>query len=380
MKIAINALFLRQNRAGGTETYITNIVSRWYQNPEHGCEMVLYANHEPAWWSGDRPWFRLIKVDCALSTAKRIIYEQVVLARASGQWDCLFCPGYVGLLGAACPQVITVHDAYAWVMPREAGRLHTAYWRFMIGRSAPKAAAVIADSENTKKDLLKYTRVVGDRVHVIHLAGDHVPVMAAVDVAKQEKQPNYFLCIGFFKPVKNPQRILTAFSHYRQKALDAGIIPCVLKLAGAVNGKAAEAIANEARKMEGVEIIGRIGDDELITCLAGAFGLIFPSLYEGFGIPILEAQILGCPVLTSSISSMGEVAGDGAILVDPLDVSAIRDGMLALHRTDLRRDLIDKGRANERKFSWEKASNATLSLLKSVATRREMKSVVLVTV
>ena len=119
-------------------------------------------------------------------------------------------------------------------MPREAGRLHTAYWRFMIGRSAPSVAAVIADSANTKRDLVKFTRTDPDRIHVIHLAGDHVSaVESKVESHSVEKHP-YFLCVGFFKLVKNPQRILHAYAQYRKRSLDSGVVPCLLKLAGAL--------------------------------------------------------------------------------------------------------------------------------------------------
>jgi glycosyltransferase involved in cell wall biosynthesis len=368
MKVAINALFLRTKVAGGTETYVTNIVRRWYEAPLSDTEFLLLANHTPEWWEGDRPWFRLRQVDEATSLARRVIYEQVAVAWESRNWDVLFCPGYVGVLKARCPQVITVHDAYAWVLPKEAGRFRTLYWRFMILRSVRKAEAVIAVSESTRKDIVRYTAVDLAKVRVVLEAGDHFPE-TEMEAGPDPKvgEPPYFLSVGFFKSVKNPERTLSAYSEYRRTRLAQGKPACRLKLVGAVLGREAEELQARAAGIDGVDILGRVDDARLRRLLAGAYGFLFASLYEGFGIPILEAQRAGCPVVTSDTSSMPEVAGEGALLVDPLDKASLVQAMIQLHQPGIRAGLIESGRRNSARFSWRRASEETLALIREIA-------------
>lgn len=364
MRIAINALFLRTKVAGGTETYVTNVVRPWYEGGRTDLCFELYANHIPCWWRGNREGFRLRLVPGAVSLARRIAYEQAVLALRSPGWDVLFNPGYVGVLGARCPQVVTVHDAYAWVLPKEAGVLRAAYWRWMIARSVRSSAAVIAVSESTRRDLLRFTQAQPERVRVIHEAGDHIPESARPPGEVASGAP-FFLAIGIFKEVKNPERALAAYSEYRRRRAGRGLPVCGLKLVGVVRGAQAERIRAMAEATEGVEFLGRVEDDRLRQLLETAAGFLFPSLYEGFGIPILEAQRAGCPVLTSTTSSMPEIAGDGAILVEPLDTGSIAEGLEKLGDPGIRETMIARGRLNAARFSWARASESTLTLLLS---------------
>ena len=112
--------------------------------------------------------------------------------------------------------------------------------------------------------------------------------------------------------------------------------------------------------------VGYVADEKLPTLYSGAQALVFPSLFEGFGLPILEAQACGCPVLTSNISSMPEVAGKGAIYVDPYDLKGIKYAMVKLQEKDYRLQLIKKGFENVKRFSWEKCARETLKVLESI--------------
>lgn len=367
IRVAINALFLRTKVAGGTETYVTNIVRPWYESGPQGIQFELLANHEPEWWKGDQPWFRLRVIKSSSSIIRRITYEQFWLPLKRSCWDVIFCPGYVGVILACCPQVVTVHDTYAWVLPCEAGRWRTLYWRIMLQLTVRVSSAVVAVSENTKRDLVRFTRVREESVKVITESGDHFHGSAGPTVTSG---PIYFIAVGFFKPVKNPERILAAYAEYRRERLSQGKPVCTLRLVGGVFGSEAERIHNLAVRAEGVEIMGRVNDDSLRNLLQGAYGFLFPSLYEGFGIPILEAQRVGCPVLTSSTSSMPEVAGHGALFVDPLQVESIRDGLLQFHEPGVRDHLIDEGFRNAGRFSWYKASSETLELVIECAVKK----------
>jgi glycosyltransferase involved in cell wall biosynthesis len=267
--------------------------------------------------------------------------------------------------------VITVHDAFAWILPKEAGRLRTLYWRWMIAYSVKFVAAVIAVSVSTRNDLLKHTQVNHSKVHVIPEAGDHVPLKNVVSLSEKISDvKGYFIAVGFFKAVKNPFRILAAYEKYRATMLNKGSEPFGFKLIGAIYGLDAKKIREMASLISGIEILGRIDDAELHKLIGEAHGFIFPSIYEGFGLPILEAQRLGCPVLTSWVSSMPEVAGAGALLVDPLDIESIYQGMLELHCSEKRVELVRKGLDNESRFSWRLAYSKTFELLCSVAQQK----------
>jgi glycosyltransferase involved in cell wall biosynthesis len=367
LKIAINALFLREKVSGGTETYVTNIVRHWYDAAPPGIDFVFLANHQPVWWKCERSHFSLIKIQGLRSQWRRILYEQSVLPLQSWRWDLLFNPGYVGVAGARCPQVITIHDAYAWILPKEAGRLRTLYWRMMIQITAKQAKRVIAVSENTRSDIVRYTGLSPNRIIVIPESGDHVPMQLNSEADADCGDP-YFLSVGFFKDVKNPERTLAAFARYRETRKLLGLQPCRLKLVGAVVGARGMEIQRLAAQTEGVDFCGRVDDTQLHRLVGGAFAFVFASLYEGFGIPILEAQRLGCPVLTSRTSSMPEVAGTGAIFVNPLDIDSIKDGMLRLHDPEERPRLLLAGIANQKRFSWQEASARTLQTLCQAGT------------
>jgi len=140
-----------------------------------------------------------------------------------------------------------------------------------------------------------------------------------------------------------------------------------LVLVGHIGGKSGRRILAAASCIPGVMVAGRINDEELAAIYENSAGLIFPSLYEGFGIPILEAQSLGCPVVTASVSSMPEVAGDGAILVNRFNIEDISCAMVDLGR-DTPSCLQQEGKKNIERFSWQKASDETLFLIKSIAT------------
>ena len=226
---------------------------------------------------------------------------------------------------------------------------------------------VITVSESTANDLRTYLTVPPGKLVTIHEGGgrlDGVDSDLSVRSQLSLEAGRFFLCVGFFKDIKNPWRILSAYRAYREVA-GAEVLPLVCT--GAVVGHRARRIERAARATPGVRLAGRVSDSALAALYRSATALVFPSLYEGFGLPILEAQSLGCPVITSSVSSMPEVAGSGAILVNPLDEGAIRNALLHLHRPDIRERLIALGRRNRKRFSWERASKETWRLLLEVA-------------
>jgi glycosyltransferase involved in cell wall biosynthesis len=224
---------------------------------------------------------------------------------------------------------------------------------------------IIAVSEATKKDLVKVMKVSPKRIKVIH---------EAVDQKIFRKQPeskinlvrkkyglakDYFIYVGTIQPRKNLVRLIEAFSKMPSKKYD-------LVLAGKP-GWLYDEIYQAPKKFgveERVKFLGFVDTEDLTSLYSGALSFVFPSLYEGFGLPILEAMACRLPVLTSNTSSMPEVSGSRAILVDPKNVEDIAKGLNLLSRNEkLRTELANKGWEWSKSFSWEKTARETLKVL-----------------
>ncbi len=366
--VGINALHIRWGINAGTETYLSKIVYPWYLNPIEEYHFILYCNAPPPWWGGERPHFNIEILPSAKNLGKRILHEQLLLPFTSYRYlDFLFSPGYVSCLLFTKKQVVTIHDGFAWVYPGEIGVLRSLYWRIAIPFSIWRSNRVIAVSNSTARDIENYCRTDSSKISVIHEGGDHL-INYTDDLTELSKynlsRRSYYLCVGFYKDIKNPFRILDAYRIYSQKCAIGSRKDLVI--AGSVVGKKGEAILAACKTTPGVVSVGRVDDDVLASLYRNSAGLIFTSLYEGFGIPILEAQNLGCPVVTSSTSSMPEVAGDGAIYVDPGDTDCIANAMLVLSENNPE-DLINAGRRNAARFSWASASQKTLELIRNVS-------------
>jgi len=363
-RIGINALHLAWGVNAGTETYLTNVALPWYESRSHEVRFTLFAQSSPPWWQGERDHFKLVLLPAAKRMWKRIALEQLLLPfSAYKELDLVFHPGYVGSRLARVRQVVTIHDAFAWLFPREIGRARSIYWRTFIPGAARRCVRVIADTRASAADIETFCHISSSNIDVVHLAGGHLDAVVSdggVLTRLGLSEGEYFHCVGIFKEIKNPWRTLDAYREYRSKCADAN--PKKLVLVGYVGGSSAARIQQTLGADPGVVIAGRIPDAELAALYAHSAGLVFASLYEGFGLPILEAQRLGCPVLTSNRSCMPEVAGDGAILVDPLDVPDIARGLLALGAGG-HADLVALGRDNVRRFSWEAASRATFRIV-----------------
>jgi glycosyltransferase involved in cell wall biosynthesis len=368
MKIAINALHIKWGVNGGTETYLTNIILPWYEDESSSHEFLLICSSQPPWWRGDKHNFSIKILPRAANLLFRFIYEQIYFpVFLPTRVECLFSPGYIASVLLRMRQVVTVHDCFAWVFPSEIGYMRSIYWRGFIPLSIRCASRVIAVSKHTADDLHKYCGVPYSRVNVILEGGDHLLSQAVSEAdlidndflrANGLKTGRYFLCVGFFKKIKNPYNILAAFIEFKKNTL-AGDIK--LALVGDVEGLGYEFSAY-IKSIPDIICLNRISDLNLISLYKNSLGLVFCSLYEGFGLPILEAQSLGLPVVVSNNSAMPEIAGEGALIVNESDYSEIADAMFKILSED-NTLLIEHGYLNVKKYSWARASSCTLSLL-----------------
>jgi glycosyltransferase involved in cell wall biosynthesis len=275
--------------------------------------------------------------------------------------------------------VVTVHDLGYRAFPQAHPLRQRLYLEWSTRWSVHAAARVIAVSEATRRDIARAYGTPETKVTVVHEAAAPAPPVTPGEIAAAQARYGlarpYALYVGTLQPRKNLVRLLQAYA--RLHAADA---PGAggnrdpgfdLVLAGAPGWLSAP-ILDEAARLQREGLAGRIHlpgyvpDGDLAALLRGARLFCYPSLYEGFGLPILEAQSAGVPVVTAHNSSLPEVAGDAALLVAPQDVDALAAAMLALARDEeLRQRLIRAGYENVARFSWEKAARETLAVLEA---------------
>ncbi|MCL4858961.1 MAG: glycosyltransferase family 4 protein [Caldilineaceae bacterium] len=303
----------------------------------------------------------------------RALAREVVARRP----DVLFVPAHVLPFvlptSRLPPSVVTIHDMGYRHFPTAHTWAQRYYLELSTRWSAWAATQLIAVSQATATDLARFYATPRHKVAVIHEAGPGPARVSETDVtqtlARHGITRPYLLYVGSIQPRKNLVRLLDAYA----QASGRGGLHCDLVLVGG-GGWLADPIYAHARKLavrDRIHLLGYTADDDLPALYRGAQGFCFPSLFEGFGLPVLEAQSYGTPVMTATNSSLPEIAGDAAILVDPTDVDAIADAMLRLSQDEsLRQRLIAAGHENVKRFSWRKAAQETLAVLLAAATAK----------
>lgn len=291
--------------------------------------------------------------------------------------DVLFVPAHVlpfqrpGV--TLPPTVVTAHDLGYRFFPEAHTRTQRAYLEWSTNYAVKHATRLIAISRATANDLQRIYHADGQQIRVIHEAATELPpTNAAFSTATLDHyaiSSPFALFVGTIQPRKNLVRLLEAYALLRSR----GKSNFQLVLAGA-DGWLSDSIHATAARLQlgdAVRFTGSVTDAELAALMNAALFFVFPSLYEGFGLPVLEAQQTGVPVMTANNSSLPEIAGDAAILVDPLDTEAIAEAMLQLSQDEaLRTRLIAAGHDNVKRFSWTKAATETLAVLREAANSR----------
>jgi len=292
--------------------------------------------------------------------------------------DVLFIPAHV--LPFVLPMshlpasVVTIHDLGYHYFPAAHPTLQRLYLHWSTRWSARAATSLIAVSQATANDLTHFYGTPAHKIHVIHEAHDLAsanPPSSSTPIMRAWQRP-YALYVGTIQPRKNLARLIKAYI----KLHEAHDLSWDLVIVGGSGWRSAglEAQVQARGLSDRIHFTGYVADEELPTLYTNARFFCFPSLFEGFGLPVLEAQSYGAPVMTANNSSLPEIAGDAALLVDPTDVDAIADAMLRLSQDEvLRQQLITAGYRNVQRFSWVKAAQETLAVLVAAAQSRTEK-------
>ena len=369
--------FVPGYRRAGVSQYTEQLVRRLARLvPAGGDHLTVYVGRSaPA--GGFVPpgvdWRRsLLPTERAMA---RIAWEQAVapLTTARAGLDALLCPVNVVPLAGAVPSVVTVHDLAFLTVPQTFLPAKRRYLRAMTRLSVHRARRVIAVSAQTKADIVAHFGIAPEKIAVIPNAADarFAPAAPDADLAAfrtaRGLPERYVLFVGTVEPRKNLTRLLAAFAQLAARDAEIG-----LAVVGA-SGWLASDIAPLVHTLglgDRVRFTGYVPDDALPRWYQAATVVCYPSLYEGFGLPVLEAMACGTPVVTSAVGSMAEIARDAALRVEPTDTEAIAAALRQLlDDAPLRARLSDAGLQRARQYSWERTAAETLAVLREAARR-----------
>jgi glycosyltransferase involved in cell wall biosynthesis len=267
-----------------------------------------------------------------------------------------FSPGFNPVLRSSIPFVFTIHDLIHLHVPGKARIGKKIYYEMFIKPAAKKAAKILTVSDFSRRDILEWSGLPPEQVVV---AGNGISSVFTPDGVKYEPGFPYLLHVGNTKDHKNVGRLVEAFA---QANIDKNIR---LLCTGNLNGQILKIIRKRGLENRVISHTN-LSEQQLSSYYRGALGVTFPSLFEGFGLPVLEGMASGVPVLTSDTTALPEVAGDAAILVDPHQVDAIAYGIEKLaNDTALRTRLVEKGLGRARLFSWDETALRIQQILDS---------------
>ncbi|OUL35213.1 mannosyltransferase [Nostoc sp. T09] len=289
---------------------------------------------------------------------KRLIWTQFYLPRLYLQLKSrvLFSPIPEAPLFSSCSYIITVHDLIPLRFPQYFSAVQKIYCSYYVAAVIQQSEHVICNSITTAQDLSSFLGVAEDKISPIPLAYDSKN-FTFLDLPRQ----NYFLYLGRHNPHKNLERLITAFAALPNK------YDYELWLAGPTDPRYTPNLKVQVQELgitNQVRFLDYVSYNELPKIINSAIALVFPSLWEGFGLPVLEAMACGTPVITSNISSLPEVAGDAAILINPYNPGEITEAIQAVaNDSSLGSHLSTQGIARANQFSWEKTGQATAEVL-----------------
>lgn len=308
----------------------------------------------------------------ALHPALRLLWEQVRLPRLAKQHrlDLLHSPHYTRPLRLPCRSVVTLHDMTLFLFPE----LHTLpkrfFFRWMIRFSARSANALLTISESTRQDAMRILGIAPQRIHTTLLAAlpEHQPVSdpdrLQATRQKYSLPEQFILYVGVLEPRKNLPVLFQAFAHLRSR------FPGYRLIIAGKPGWMVEQIKSQLEALQlgdSVQFTGYVQAEDLPVVYNLARVSVYPSLYEGFGLPVLESLACGTPVITTNVSSMPEAAGDAGLLVPPGDVPALEAALDRLLSDPAERERRSRlGLEHARSFTWERTAQETYQVYRQV--------------
>lgn len=364
MRVGFNLLYLVPGEVGGTEIYARELIGALARaRPDD--EFVAFCGREAAdsalgdSWPDNVSVMRLA-VD-SQNKPRRLAYELLRLPRVARRerLDVLHSLGQTTPLWSRCARVVTIHDLIFHHFPSTFPAAARRGLEVFVPRGAERADRVVADSEATANDLVSSYGIERDKIDVALLGPGAEPVATPAEPAELAETlgfdlREYALCVASGHRHKNIERLLEAFATVPEQ------YQLVLVGRAAIDDESLTARVEQLGLSERVRFTGWVDDATLEGLYRRARFFVYPTLMEGFGMPVLEAMRRGLTVACSSVSSMPEVAGDAALLFDPTDTTSIAEALGRLFSdSNLRQRLIAAGRQRAELFSWERTADAT---------------------
>ncbi len=365
-RIAIDASRSTQSNPTGTETYARRLIqaliaaneranapaqfSLYFRDPSPSELYAKSANVEEIYIPFPRLWTHL----------------RLAAELWKSQPDITFVPAHTLPIAFPGRAIVTVHDLGFKRFPDAHPPAQRAYLDATTRYSQGRADRIFADSQATASDLVRYYRTPENKIRVIYPGVDTAHLKTTAEAiesvrAKYQLPGRYFLFIGTLQPRKNIKRIVQAFVQWQRNCDDD---KTTLVLAGEEGWLYDGAWLEGARQ---VRLTGYVSAVDKAALLAGAIALVFPSLYEGFGFPAVEAMVAGTPVIASNTSSLAEIVGENGLLVDPLNVKSIATAMRSISDDEqFRQNLIHKGFQRANRFSWGSAAEQAMNAFREL--------------
>ncbi len=381
MKIALNAHFWEQPNTGSGQ-YVRALLHALIHNDIENDYVLVTSQRRLL---ATPPCVSVHSTPETLGRSKnlaKVWFEQVAFVRACQREGAHLAhvPYFAPPLFPSTPLIATIHDLIPLILPLYRGSILVRAYTQLVAAGARRANAIIADSEWSKRDIVQRLRINPARVHVVYLAAEeqYAPADTASieQVRRQYALPDKFiLYLGGFDQRKNVRVIIQAFARLH----DLHAQGYRLVLGGTILGHDSEFFPNPRRLAresnlpdDAVRFIGWVKEEDKPALYSSATAFVFASLYEGFGLPPLEAMACGTPVICSNASSLPEVVGDAAITVDPNDVAAWANAMRTLLTDETRRrEMRERGLAQAKKFSWRRCAQETLAVYQSIRRRAQ---------
>ncbi|MEK9495814.1 glycosyltransferase family 1 protein [Photorhabdus sp. P32] len=345
MNVFVNTKIL-SGKITGVQRYLSSVLEHWGKD-------TFTTIHPPTPMTG----------------VKGHLWEQLYLPYRLSAFrqknNVLWSPSNTGSLYLSCRHVVTIHDLASIEHPEWTTRSFSTLYRFITPRIVKNCDTIIAVSEYTKNRLLDFYNIPSSKVHVVYNGVDK-QFVAITDKAKlsyiYEKyelpQERFILTVSSIEPRKNIYRLLSAWKRASSSLSDVHLV-----IAGAKNNRIFKDVGI-LNIPERVHFTGYVDDVDLVNLYNCAAAFIYVPLYEGFGLPPLEAMACGLPVITSNVTSLPEVVGDAAILVDPFDINAITNAMIeVMQNIQFSKNLSQMSVARAMQFSWNETARKTYNLL-----------------
>jgi glycosyltransferase involved in cell wall biosynthesis len=359
------------NKRVGAGNYIFSLVQSLSEVDNKNNYYVFAKPDHIKEWNINNPNFHFISVDIS-NNALRLLWEQTGLPLAIKrlQIEILHSPHYTAPIIRTCKSVVTFCDMTFQIIPEKHKRIKRLFFPLMMSWSAQYADKLIAISESTRQDAIRLLNIKPDKIISIPLAANTnfrlIPDSDVQEICNRYnlKRGRYIYYVGALEPRKNVPALIEAYSKIATDFIDVPLV---------IVGKKAWMYddiferVNLLGLQDRVYFLGHIPESDLIGLYNGSRVFVYPSIYEGFGLPVLEAMQCGAAVITTNVSSMPEVAEDAAILIDPHDKEGLTNALQRLLvDDDLVNDLSQKGLVRATKFSWQRCAKETLQVYESL--------------